>query len=192
MANIADIQKALLLFNDKVNKLHKLSFKSELPNSGFSISFNESSGVKSERRGPSEEAIDAFVLTFRFFIQNNEACSLRKLSEYYTAAKIKSECKEKYEKIRNGINVFLDGSLAIKISINGEVLTCRKIIDAFIYGHLAHSNNPENVERYQAIKVSPAYPAIENEFVYILALILGELISIMELNNEVLALLDEQ
>lgn len=42
---------------------------------------------KIERYGPSEESIYAFILTFRFFIQDNEV-SIRKLVEHYDNLKV--------------------------------------------------------------------------------------------------------
>jgi hypothetical protein len=80
MAGLDKIAKALRLFNDKADRLARLSFLDHMnhPDSGVSISFNAEEGefVKQVRRGPEEEAIDAFVLTFRYFVQDNEPTSL--------------------------------------------------------------------------------------------------------------------
>jgi hypothetical protein len=70
MADLDKIAKALRFFNEKANKLERLSFlaKLEHPDSGVSISFDRVEEgkfqVQQERRGPDEEATDAFVLTF--------------------------------------------------------------------------------------------------------------------------------
>ena len=62
----------LLLFNDKTDKLENLSFTKELGNSGVTISGKLGQSVQAQRHGPDDESIDAFVLTMRFFVQDNE------------------------------------------------------------------------------------------------------------------------
>ncbi len=73
------------LFNEKAEKLKRCSFTSTVFNqkTGVHISAKKGEPVRIERNGPNEEAIDAFVLTFRFFIQNNEKISFRNLAELY-------------------------------------------------------------------------------------------------------------
>ena len=72
MSDLNKIAKALRLFNEKAEKLARLSFMAKLTqhNAGVTISVqNLSEGgatVTQERRGPNEESIDTFVLTFRY------------------------------------------------------------------------------------------------------------------------------
>ena len=93
MADLNKIARALR-FNEKSDKLKRLSFLEQIrqPDSGITISMHRvdevSVNVKQERRGPAEEAIDAFVLTFRYFIQDNEATSFRKMQQHYDEAQI--------------------------------------------------------------------------------------------------------
>lgn len=77
---------ALHLFNEKFSKLTHLSFIQALftgKNSVTIRSTQQDDGttlLETFRTGPSQESTDAFVLTIRFFIQDNEECSLRNLS----------------------------------------------------------------------------------------------------------------
>ena len=85
----SEIIKSLLLFNEKADKLERLSFIETIfkYDSGASITINKRDDglydLIQERRGPLEEAIDAFVLTMRFFIQDNEPISFRNLTKLY-------------------------------------------------------------------------------------------------------------
>ena len=81
----ASIVAALDLFNEKARKLEGLSFTRILASqkTGVTLSWKEGDPVTIERSGPDDEAIDAFVLTLRFFIQDNESTSLRNLANLY-------------------------------------------------------------------------------------------------------------
>ena len=101
MKNI-EIIKLLELFNEKAEKLARLSFIETIfkYNSGVSIKISKRDDglydLIQERRGPLEEAIDAFVLTIRFFIQDNEPISFRRLAEIYDMAPIEKKLKEEF------------------------------------------------------------------------------------------------
>jgi hypothetical protein len=81
--------EALELFNEKADKLLDSAFvgalvsgKTEATISGRRQE-NGSFEITPVLRGPSPEAVDAFVLTFRFFIQDNETTSLRSIATIY-------------------------------------------------------------------------------------------------------------
>jgi hypothetical protein len=78
--------EALQLFNEKADKLLNSAFvralasgKTEATISGHRQD-NGSFEISSELRGPPPEAVEAFVLTFRFFVQDNETTSLRNIA----------------------------------------------------------------------------------------------------------------
>lgn len=89
---------------------------------------------------PDEEAIRAFVLTFRFFIQNQEASSFKGLADAYEKLQISDELKMKYSELRRALNGVLDSSSNVKI-FN---LTRGDIIRTFIYGELAHEDEKKH------------------------------------------------
>lgn len=172
------IIEGLRLFNEKADKLFRLSFVKTVfeTNTGVTISGKLTDEgnwqVTSSRKGPNEEAIDAFVLTFRYFIQDNEKSSLRNLSKYYEIAPIDAEYKKQFKKIRKEINDFLDKPADILFKFNNQKLTRRKILDTFIYGGLSHSNDKGKKALYDSwMQIPPFKVFIENEFVYILSVI---------------------
>ena len=73
--------ETLKLFNEKADKLESLSFTYGLADNGVTISAKIGQAVESHRQGPDEESTDAFVLTMRFFVQDNESISLRNMAK---------------------------------------------------------------------------------------------------------------
>jgi hypothetical protein len=190
MADLNEIAKALRLFNEKAEKLKRLSFLEQIrhPDSGITISMQrvdeKSFNVKQERRGPAEEAIDAFVLTFRYFIQDNEMTSFRKMQKHYDDAPIDPSLQQKFTQLRKEVNEYLDGET--NINSDGEILTRRKIMDTFVYGGLSHAN--EEKRRLWKTWMGNPFAAVmyENEFVVALSDIHVAIEMIRQMNEEAL------
>ena len=113
----------MLLFNEKAEKLLKLSFTKDIFNkdSGVHFSWKRDEALKVKRTGPGDEAIYAFVLTFRFFIQDNEKISFRNIARIYTNLDIENNLKREFDSARNFINEYLDGKTFI--NYNNEILS---------------------------------------------------------------------
>lgn len=193
------IIEGLRLFNEKEDKLFRLSFVKTVfeTNTGVKISGNITDKgnwqATSSRKGPNEEAIDAFVLTFRYFIQDNEKSSLRNLSKYYEIAPIDEESKKQFKKIRKKINDFLDKPADIVFKFNNKKLTRREILDTFIYGGLSHSNDKGKKVLYDSwMQIPPFKHFIENEFVYILSVIFRDIKRISALNSSTIDKIQEK
>jgi len=196
MENIAII-KSLSLFNEKASKLSRLSFTKEIfkCSTGVTIKINRKNDgfyeLTQERRVPFEEAIDAFVLTIRFFIQDNESVSLRNIAKIYEVAPIELKLKEKFALLRNQLNQYLDSDSVISINVNGEIFNHRKILDVVIYGGLSHANEQKK-KQYDFLMKSPIKALIENDFVYTLTTIFNTIYLISEINKIVLTNLKQQ
>ncbi len=193
----SEIIKLLELFNEKLEKLVRLSFVETIfkYNSGVSIKISKREdglyNLVQERRGPLEEAIDAFVLTIRFFIQDNEPISLRRLAKTYEIAPIEKKLKEEFALLKNQINKYLDSNSFIVININNneEILTHRKILDTIIYGGLSHANTKKK-KKYDFWMKSPLKAMIENDFVCSLAILFEDIKSICDLNKIIIKTLE--
>ncbi|MHA2331341.1 MAG: hypothetical protein ACXAEU_04880 [Candidatus Hodarchaeales archaeon] len=118
--------------------------------------------------GPNQEAIDAFVLTFRFFYQNNEVSSINNLAEAYDRLSISESLKDKFIDGRNRLNKYLDGSTTINIIYNERQLRRRDILEIIVYGGLAHAN-PNKKAVYDSWKNMVGFwGIIQNQFQVIL------------------------
>ena len=185
---------ALKLFNEKAEKLKNLSFTKTVlveQRSSVSISARVGEPVNVKRKGPDEESIDAFVLTFRFFIQNNEKSSFGNLEEIYENLPIPQEKKDLFRSARKQVNEFLDSDSIVQFKINNKSLSRRHILDIFIYGGLSHANERKKKEYDMWMSNSVLKPLIENEFVYILGKLLRYILDVKSLNDEVIKELEK-
>jgi len=82
-----------------------------------------------------QDEIDAFVLTFRLFMQDND---LRSLSRIYASEWLHGNAQECFENARKQLNDHLDS--AAKVLFGNTVVSVRFIADVVIYGGLAHTN----------------------------------------------------
>jgi hypothetical protein len=186
-----DIIGPLRLFNEKTDKLGNISFFHTLLayGGGFSIGFenlgNGNYQITQERTGPLEEAIDAFVLTFRFFIQNNETTSFYNLSKLYENAPVNDMLKKQFKIVRKNINKYLDSNSDIPITINDELLTHRKIMETMIFGGLSHAN-PEKKKNYDFWMATPLKTIVINDFVFALGTVYKAILAIKEINLKAL------
>ena len=191
----SEIIKSLELFNEKAEKLKRFSFIKTIfkYNSGVSIKISKrDDGLYNfiqERRGPREEAIDAFVLTIRFFIQDKDPISFRRIAEIYSKAPIEKKLKEEFISLRNQINTYLDSNPPLEIAINEEILNHRKILNIVIYGGLSHADI-EKKKRYDFWMKGPLKAIIENDFICSLTILFKTIKSICDLNKTVIETLE--
>lgn len=135
--------RALWLFNKKAERLLKSRFADFVrEKKQFRVVYD----IKKEKpivilkELPDKHAIDEFVLTFRFFIQDNEDSSFRMMAKLYENLPISKELKTQFVELRENLNDYLDSEPSIKFKINDQIPTCRTIMNVFIYGKLAHAD----------------------------------------------------
>lgn len=180
---------SLKLFNEKAEELLSSSFYKRMleGGSGYSLSCNWETGeeiTNFERTGPTKENIKAFLLDYRFFIQDNERSSFRNLKELYSSTLLSQKFEPRFDSARDALNNYLDSHSRFQIDYNGEILIRRKIIDTFIYGGFAHANGDKEKLFKEWRSIPPFFPMIENEFVYCLAKITDVIAYIKNLNSE--------
>ena len=71
-------KKCYSLFCKKVQELENSRYLFDAKQSGieFNFKWHKDKGITQKRTGPDEESIKAFILTLRFFVQNNERISI--------------------------------------------------------------------------------------------------------------------
>lgn len=77
--------KAIELYNEKAQKLLRSSILTKLQDGKINLSITMDGGLINDPTVvlPDEEFIEAFLLTLRFFIQDNEPSSIRNLYDIY-------------------------------------------------------------------------------------------------------------
>lgn len=189
--------RALWLFNEKADKLEASSFTKKIltERSGVEISAKKGEtavAVTATRFGPDQESIEAFVLTFRFFVQDNEPSSFRNMAGFYNDVGLPfdSEMVRRFNEARDAVNALLDESSFLKV--DNRPLTHREIFEVFMWGGLAHAYAQKGrKEQFDLWRGIPGFfQILENEFVYTLANILKAIFHIRELNRQVIQQLE--
>jgi len=136
-------------------------------------------------RSPSQESIDAFILTLRLFGQNNDKISTGNMSMLYDRIPTSEANKHEFKQLRTQLNDFLDMPSGMKL--NEKEFTNREIFDAKVYGDLAHMTKDKR-ETYEQLKsVEPFLMIINTYFQAILAKFHEIIHAIRLLNEKVLA-----
>jgi len=177
----------LKLFNEKADKLLTSLFVEFIrKNKNFTVKLSAKRGetIRLEKLLPDQHAIDEFVLTFRFFIQDNEDCSFRNMTRLYEELPVSKELKDKITDLAKNLNGFLDSEPQTKFKIFGEILKNRRIMEVFIYGNIAHANLKKKQIFDEWMKNRIAFHFLEFHFNSILEVILRIIRYAKELNEK--------
>jgi hypothetical protein len=165
-ANGAEALRRLRLFNEKAAELQSYSFiaKALHRDAGITINF-DSEMVEAKRVGCDNEARAAMCLVLRFFLQPRDRIELHQIAELYETLPVKPDDKQFACDNLKRLDDFLDRPT--ELSFNGaSPLTYRMIVDTFMYGDQAHTNDDKRAT-LEAWKVfGPAYLFLENCFEY--------------------------
>ncbi len=182
-----DAISTLKLFNEKVDKLINSRFVKHIQeNKGLKVSIKSSVGEKVDisHNLPDQDVIDAFVLTVRFFIQDNEPTSLRNMAKLYNEVSVASEIKDDFNYIRDKLNSEL--SKKSMFTLQGKHLTMGEIFDTFIYGGLAHAETKKTEDFDKWMRIEPLAAFITAEFNNVLIYFLDCIAYIRKVNMRAL------
>lgn len=94
-----------------------------------------------------QDDVDAFVLTYRMFVQKRDTISIAALAKVYEASWMPAEAAENFAEARRAVNDYLESDTLI---LDGEhVVTRNHLVDIILYGGLAH-NEPAKVPIFDA------------------------------------------
>ena len=150
----------------------------------MTITWKEGQPLQAQRQGPSDEEIDAFVLTIRFFVQDNESISFSKMGELYGQLPISADLNQKFDYARSETNADLDK--ATPFNVDGFVITFRYVFEVFLWGGLAHANAKKKVVYDSWAQNAILFPLLQNEFIRALAMILNMVFYTRALNKAAL------
>lgn len=179
--------RALRLFNEKADKLDRLSFIDQVFEKpiGFRLRGDQDGFIVS-RLGPSAESIDAFCLTMRFFIQDTEPSSFRRLSSVYAFLGemeiVDQASVDEFESAREAIKD-LSAPIAYIPPFEGKSYTPWEIFDTIFYGALSHAND-EKARLYERWRArTEVLLVMENWFVKTLATLILSIDRVRPINK---------
>ena len=198
------------LFNEKATKIKNSPFyeKIKLRQQFITIKFTQ--GQQTIDHNLSDEnSLEAFLLTFRMFVQNNDAISFQNMLSCYSEINFSQESKQRFTALRDNLNNYLDSMCAFYLyetsdGLTGfgfgsfsnqddeatERFTKRQFMENYIYGEYAHSNESKRI-KIQKIKSNAESESIGQFCLQdILKTIIGFIDEAAKINEEVLDILE--
>jgi len=152
----------LARFNEKVTRLESTRLarwldttipsvsarmESVQTNSAGDMTFDMIGEVHASLDEHNQDDIDAFVLTYRMFIQKRDALSIRAIAKVYDAEWMPSEARERFSEARRAVDDWLGSPTSL---LDGKhVVTRRELVDVILYGGLAHTE-PAKIPTFNA------------------------------------------
>lgn len=132
----------LNIFIDSVDELLQSNFLNQVVENGIvtNYTWNQDGFLSIQRGGPELEAVKAFILTIRFFCQNNERTSLSNMDNMISQMNIPQDLKDDFANSRQAFNTYLDSLPSIQFEESGNPINRRQIFETFLYGKFAHAN----------------------------------------------------
>jgi hypothetical protein len=134
------------------------------------------------------DEVDAFVLTLRLFVQDNEPISVRRLATLYEQTPELTPLLDKVRGLREKLNTYLDG--LSPIVWQQEQLPRRRILDVFLYGGLAHTHQGRTEEYSRWMEHEYMAMPFQAEFYDIVAALTQTVFWLRQENLEALKILD--
>jgi hypothetical protein len=146
-----ETREALEFFIEKTERLKSLNLIKTPKPLSFKLSGNQE-GMYLETTEPDDNDLQAYILTFRFFIDKKEHCSFQWLAHnVLDDSGLSNEWKEKFLATREELNKYLDKLPDMQLARDGEEpLTRRDIMNLFLFGDLSHATwtrEPTKVQR---------------------------------------------
>ena len=152
--SLEDDLETLHYFNEKVDKLSSLSFTKFVTENAISTpNLLTDAKLFLDEAVPSDESGDAFVLTLRLFLVNNEPISINNMAALYQTLPVPEETKALVKDCRDELKRHLDSYS--HLGIEGKRLRQREILYVFLYGGLAHGNDKVKRHTFQRWQADP-------------------------------------
>jgi hypothetical protein len=181
----------LRLYNAKAQKLNESTFVAQARVGRPIIRFLAGPFRVVREGGPDEEAMEAFVLTFRLFVQSTkrDGLSFQEIDALYDSLPVSARLRREVADIRADINRFLDS--ASPMIVDGTVVTRRDLLMTWLYGEVAHQN-PSRREQLAKWRVGDDdRPIWQHEFETVMLRVLQSIFWMRQANIAALAEMDD-
>ena len=180
-------RELLELVVEKAEKLRTFNFDSHVHEAGLGFhAERQADGSWTIELGlPDEKERDAFILTFRFFHQQNEATSFNRILDVANDPAISIHWQEEVARLRGLYFDFLDCHSDYTVNLFEGQPTRAQMLDIGLYGGLAHANRPNKVLQYrQWTRDELRAGLFHQEFARILVQVLGLIYQLSPLCSE--------
>ncbi len=132
----------LNIFIDSVDELLQSNFLNQVVENGIvtNYTWNQDGFLSIQRGGPELEAVKAFILTIRFFCQNNERTSVGNMDNMIAEMDVHQNIKDAFTNTRQELNNYLNSLPIIQFEEGSEPINRRQIFETFLYGKFAHAD----------------------------------------------------
>ena len=174
-------------FNERAARLNERQFLAALRSGKGSYRMHGKAGSPIEVTGDfaTDEEVEAYVLTLRLFVQDNDSISIRRLADAYERSPRLAMLVPRVQAIRDKLNAYLDAKSPI--IWERSQLVRRTIMDVFIYGGLAHTHVTKT-ELYDRWMASFMAVPLKSEFHEIAAVLTRAVFALRQVNLEALEL----
>lgn len=165
------IYPTLERFIEKFLKLEGSRFVESISKE-FRLDIHITSGepIKTESIRPDQDNIDAFVLNFRYFIQDNETTSIRNLQKIFNSDLVTFEEKKNFNQLRKNIKKYLESSS--NLAMFEKEFTHGELMDIFIYGGISHATEDKEQKFRSLMAREDTRELFWHKFVLILSFML--------------------
>lgn len=171
----------LQLYNDLAAELNHSSFLNHVKSSsGTSFRFETSPFRILPQGQPSDEALKAFLLTFRLFIQERDDLSFRAIAKLLTESPIQTLLKREIVEIQEEVDDYL--TRPSPFEIYGERISRGALLSTLMYGRLAHVNREKRATLERWTVRDDAYPMFRHEFEVIVIRLAQEVFWVRQVN----------
>jgi hypothetical protein len=179
-----DFAERLLEFNRRAEKLSRSTFLREMRENRRTFLLGGSPFRAVREGAPDHEKMQGFLLGLRLFLQDMDGISIRKVAEGYEAWPSVASLAPRVQKLREQLNTYLDGNTPLEIF--GERISRRALLEAWLYGELAHAT-PKHMATLRRWRVEDDMrPIYQHEFENVIATVGKAVFALRSINEEAL------
>lgn len=141
--------RALILFNERVDRLDRSSLAERMANPHYQLDYNRMINREwISADGVTEDDVDAFILNVRLLVQDGDGISVRELAtSIYSDSNVPRELQDQFAKDRQRWRNHIDENSVIGHLTEKRNFTTGELFDLLLYGGIAHVN-PNKVEMF--------------------------------------------
>lgn len=158
-------RKSLTFFVEKYERLNRRTFTRYFrKHKELSVTLPFAGKPKVKVKNPTEESIDAFLLTFRLFCQDRDGIAIRILKEEVLEdPEISFKWKEQFKVINNEWDDILNEH--VPFVFDGKAPTHLEVLNVILYGHYAHIDDKHLPQLEEWNKDPLDFPHYEMDFI---------------------------